>query len=144
MEQAIQLFGFLILAFLGVVGPILVILLSVFREGISKLTIQYENEKFQSEKNIKEQLKKIAEAENADVKEIEQSLKSLKALKMIAETKLSYLNPKTQILQLFLPLLIAFLGVILAILTKTNVYCVGLFITVSLICLVYTIFVLRK
>lgn len=67
MEQAIQLFGYLILTFLGIVSPILVILLSLFREGISQLTIQYENEKSQSENNIKEQLKKMGEAGKTDV-----------------------------------------------------------------------------
>lgn len=144
MEQAIQLFGFLILTFLGIVSPILVILLSMFREGISQLTIQYENEKSQSENNINEQLKKIGEAGKADVAEIEQSLNKLKTVKKTAETKLSYLNPKKQILRLYMPFLISFLGVILAILIKTNIYYVGLFIAISLICFVYAIVVLWK
>lgn len=144
MEQAIQLFGFLILTFLGIVSPILVILLSMFREGISQLTIQYENEKSQSENNIKEQLKKIGEAGKTDVEEIEQSLNKLKAIKKTAETKLSYLNPKEQILRLYMPFLISFLAVILAILTKTNIYYVGLFIAISLICFVYSMVVLWK
>lgn len=144
MEQAIQLFGYLILTFLGIVSPILVILLSMFREGISQLAIQYENEKSQSEENIKEQLKKIGEAGKTDVGEIEQSLNKLKAIKKTAETKLSYLNPKEQILRLYTPFLISFLGVILAILIKTNIYYVGLFIAISLICFVYSIVVLWK
>lgn len=144
MEQAIQLFGFLILTFLGIVSPILVILLSMFREGISQLTIQYENEKSQSENNIKEQLKKIVEAGKTDVEEIEQSLNKLKAIKKTAETKLSYLNPKEQILRLYMPFLISFLAVILAILIKTNIYYVGLFIAISLICFVYSMVVLWK
>lgn len=121
VEQAIQLFGYFILTFLAVPAPILVILLSIFREGRSKLTIQYENESFQSEKNIREQLKKIGEAEKADVERIQQSLYKLKAIKKGAQTKLSYLNPKKQILRLFIPLLISFLGVVLAILAKTNI-----------------------
>ena len=144
MEQAIQLFGYLILTFLGIVSPILVILLSMFREGISQLTIQYENEKSQSENNIKEQLKKIGEAGKTDVGEIEQSLNKLKAIKKTAETKLSYLNPRKQILRLYMPFLISFLGVILAILIKTNIYYVGLFIAISLICFVYSMVVLWK
>lgn len=144
MEQAIQLFGFLILTFLGIISPVLVILLSMFREGISQLTIQYENEKSQSENNIKEQLKKIGEAGKTDVGEIEQSLNKLKAIKKTAETKLSYLNPKKQILGLYMPFFISFLGVILAILIKTNIYYVGLFIAISLICFVYSIVVLWK
>lgn len=144
MEQAIQLFGFLILAFLGVAAPILVILLSVFEEGRSKLTTQYENERSQSEKNIKEQLKKLAGTEETDVTEINQSLKSLEINKKTAEAKLSYLNPKKQIFRLFIPLLLSFLGVILAILTKANVDYVRLYIAISLICFVYSIVVLWK
>lgn len=50
MDQAFQLFGFLILAFLGVVAPILVVLISMFREGVLKLSNQYESERAQSEK----------------------------------------------------------------------------------------------
>lgn len=144
MEQAIQLFGFLILTFLGIVSTILVILLSMFREGILKLTAQYENEKSQSENNIKEQLKKIGEAGKTDVKEIEQGLNKLKTIKKTAETKLSYLNPKVQILRLYMPFLISFLGVILAILVKANIYYVGLFITISLICFACSLTVLVK
>lgn len=144
MEQAIQLFGYLILTFLGIVSPILIILLSMFREGISQLTIQYENEKSQSENNIKEQLKRIGEAGKTDVGEIEQSLNKLKAIKKTAETKLSYLNPKEQILRLYMPFLISFLAVILAILNKTNIYYVELFIAIGLICFVYSMVVLWK
>lgn len=142
MEQAIQLFGFLVIAFLGVAAPILVILLSVFEEGRLKLTTQYENERSQSEKNIKDQLKKLAETEETDVTEINQSLKSLKIIKKTAEAKLSYLNPKKQIFRLFIPLLLSFSGVILAILTKANVDYVRFYIAVSLICLAYAIVVL--
>ena len=144
MEQAIQLFGFLLLTFLGIVSPILVILLSLFREGTSRLTTQYENEKFKSEKNIKEQVKKMVEAEKTDMGEIEESLNILKATKKTAETKLSYLNPRKQILRLYMPFLISFLGVILAILMKDNIYYVGLFIAISLIFFIYSIVVLWK
>lgn len=63
MESSLQLFGYLILIFLGIVVPFLIILLSIFQEGISKLTAQYKNEKFISEENLKNQLKKQAEAE---------------------------------------------------------------------------------
>ena len=144
MEQGIQLYGFLVLTFLGVTAPILVILLSVFEEGRLKLTTQYENERSQSEKNIKEQLKKLTGTEETDVTEIKQSLKSLEIIKKTAEAKLSYLNPKKQIFQLYMPLLISFLGVILAILSKANVDCVRLYIAVSLICFSYALVVLWK
>lgn len=144
MELAFQLFGYLILTFLGVVAPILVILLSIFREGTLKLTTQSENEKLQTERNIKEQFKKLGEKDKIDEKAIKQSLKELKATKKTAATKLSYLDPKKQLLRLFIPLLISFLGVIFAILATANIYYVGLSIAVSLMCFIYAIVVLWK
>jgi len=114
MEQAIQLFGYLILTFLGFVVPVLGILLSIFHEGILKLTSQYSNEKSQSEKNIKEQLAKVGDEEKIDDKKIKISLKKLNILDRTAKYKLSYLNPKKQILRLFSYLLISFVGIILA------------------------------
>lgn len=139
MDQAFQLFGFLILAFLGMVAPILVVLLSMFREGVLKLSKKSENERAQSEENIKQQLAQLGEAEETDEKAIKASLKELKTIRKTAKTRLSYLNPKMQMLRLFLPLMISFLGVILAGLVKDNTYYMSLSITVSLISFVYVI-----
>lgn len=133
MESSLQLFGYLILTFLGVVVPLLIILLSIFQEGVSKLTTQYEKEKSNSEENLKTQLKKLAEAGNISVKEIGQSIKNLEVIKKKAKTKLSYLNPKKQTLILFVLLLISFIGVILAILKNVNIYGLPVFIVISLI-----------
>lgn len=144
MESALQLFGYLILTFLAIIVPFLGILLSIFQEGISKLTIQYENEKSSSEKNIQDQLKKQGVAKKINVQEIEQSIKKLKAIKKTAETKLSYLNPKRQILRLFTIFLISFLGVISAILIKINIYYTGVLIVVSLIFFFSALYVLWK
>jgi len=140
MELAIQLYGYLILTFLGVVTPIMVILLSMFREGMRELTVQYENEKSQSEKNIKRQINKQEKAEKIDAEAIQQILYELKAIKKTAGRKLSYLNPKRQTIGLFITLLISFLGVILALLTKTNFYYMILFVALSLICFNHAIF----
>lgn len=142
VQQAIQLFGFLILTFLGIVVPILVILLSVFQEGIQRLTTQYENERSQSEKNINEQLKKIGEAGKTNVPQIEESLKQLKAIKKTAEAKLSYLRPKKQILRLLIPLLISFLAVICAILVAAPIGYVLLCVAISVVSFTYTAVVL--
>ena len=137
MEQAIQLFGYLILTFLGFVVPIVGLLLSTFQEGLSKLTAQYESEKTQSEQNIREQLKKLAESEKTDVAEIEKTLDALKAIKRTAEAKLSYLNPRRQTFRLFLPLLISFGGVIGSLVINPNVPYVYLLLLGSLVCFVY-------
>lgn len=141
MEQAIQLYGFFILSLLGVIAPILVILFSMFHEGMQKLTTQYESERIKSEKNIQEQLKKIGEAEKTDITEVKSSLKKLEVIKKNAKTKLVYLDPKKQIRKLSIPLVCSFIGVILAILKQNYA---GLFVVVSLMFLTYALFVLWK
>lgn len=141
MTLASQLFGYLILTFLGLVVPIIGILLSIFQEGISKLTSQYENEKSQSENNIKEQLQKMGEANQTDLKGIEEALRKLKIMKKNAEIRLSYLNPKKQILRLTIPLLFAFLTVILSLLVDSKKD-ILLFSLIAVICFGYVLYVL--
>lgn len=144
MELAIQLYGYLILTFLAIVTPIFILLLSIFGEGFSKLTTQYENERSVNEKNIDGQVKQLAEAAKADrtknrigvekqVKEIRISLKTLKKMNRNAKAKLSYLNPRTQVLWLFILLAISFLGAIFAILNTDKIETVILLIVISLI-----------
>lgn len=144
MEQAIQLFGYLILTVLGFVLPIMAILLSVFREGLSKLAAQYESERAHSEDNIKAQLQKMAKGKTTDESAIQRSLKELRFIKKTAEAKLSYLDPKKQVIRLFVPLIFAFLGVIVTLLlVETNIY-YCFFLLISLIGFAYAIVVLWK
>ncbi|MCK4369378.1 MAG: hypothetical protein KAV68_06970 [Dehalococcoidales bacterium] len=145
MEQAIQLFGYLILAVLGFVLPVVAILFSVFQEGLSKLAIQYEAEKSHSEENIREQFQRKERKAGIDVSAIEQSLKELKSIKKTAETKLSYLNPKKQVIRLFISLMLALLGVVATFLIShfTNYYCLYPLL-VSLVAFSYAIVVLWK
>ena len=144
MELSLQLFGYLILTFSGIVVPLLIILLSIFQEGVSKLTAQYENEKSNSEENIKSQLKKLSEAANISVKEIKRSIKELGIIKKKAETKLYYLNPKKQTLIIFILLLVSFLGVILTILKNINIYGFPAFFVISLILFAFALHILWK
>ncbi len=138
MELAIELFGYLILTMLAFVLPIVAILLSVFHEGISGLAQQYQSEISQSEEN----LKTLAEAKKPDVAEIRQSIEELESREKRARTKLSYLNPRKQIIRLFIPLIFAFLGVVAtSILIKTNFY-YALFLLISLAGAVYALIIL--
>ena len=138
MDQSIQLFGFLVLTFLGFIVPILGILLSIYQEGVSKLVSQYNNEKSQSEKNIKEQLKKM---EETDSKQIRRSLDELESIKKTAESKLSYLNPKKQIIKIFSCLIISFLCIVLVL---SNLLGKLYLILLALICFSYAVFILWK
>lgn len=149
MEQAIQLFGYLILAVLGFVFPVVTVLLSLNREGLSKLAAQYENERSQSEDNIKEQLGKMSKAADIDESAIKKSIKKLKSIKKAAKIKLSYLDPKKQVLRLFVPLMLAFLGVVAAflILHFTDYFIDYAYLyplLVSLVAFSYSVFVLWK
>lgn len=110
MERAIQLLSQLLLAFVGIVAPVIGVLLSLFREGTSQLNKEYENQRQQSEQNIREQLKTLAEGEKADTAKIEETLKELKKIKRVAEAKISLLNPGNQMLRLTVPLLLSYLG----------------------------------
>lgn len=103
----VNLFGNLVLTFIGFVVPVIGILLSIFQEGIAKLSSQYDNEKQQSENNIKELLKK--ESKEIDLSKIEESVKRLKRMQGTARWKISILDPKKQLLVLFLPLIFSFL-----------------------------------
>lgn len=144
MEEAIQLFGFLILAVLGFVSPIIAILLSIFREGMRKLAAQYESERVQSEKNIKAQLRKMARGKTTDDSAIERSLRELKSIKKTAEVQLSYLDPKKQVIRLFAPLIVAFLAVALTLLLIEMSIYFSFFLLLSLVGFVYTVVVLWK
>ncbi|MCK4827828.1 hypothetical protein KA005_69510 [bacterium] len=140
MEQAIQLFGYLILTILGFVLPIVAILLSVYQEGMSKLAQQYKEEVSQSEEN----LKTIAKSSKTDLAAIQQSINELESIKKKARIKLSYLNPRGQIIRLFIPLVFAFLGVVAtSILIGTSFY-YSLFLLLSLAGFVYALIVLWK
>lgn len=142
MELAIELFGYLILTVLGFVLPIVAILLSIYQEGLSKLAQQYETEFSQSENNLKEQIQEMAESTGTDTAGIKQSIKKLESIKKRARIKLSYLNPRKQIVRLFIPLVLAFLGVVAtSILVASNVY-FSLLLLISLMAFVYALLVL--
>ncbi|MDD5593186.1 MAG: hypothetical protein PHG97_00415 [Candidatus Margulisbacteria bacterium] len=144
MELIFQLVAYLILAFLGVVAPFIIILLSIYQEGGSILRSKYENERNQSESNFKEQQKNLAEAKTTNIDEIEKSIKSLKEEKRKAEYKLKYLNPRSQTLNLFCPPLIAFIMVLILVLLYSNIYCLVIFGLIIIALLVRSIYVLWR
>jgi uncharacterized membrane protein YhiD involved in acid resistance len=121
MDASIQLFGYLILTFVGFVAPIVVLTLSIYHEGSLILQQQYASERENAEGNIKEQLKKISDKQEVEEREIKKNLKKLKEIKKNAESKLSYLNPKKQIIKLLLPLGIAFLFVEIALISPQSI-----------------------
>jgi hypothetical protein len=117
MKEGLQLLGYLILTVLSIIVPFVLVLLTMFREGIDKLTKQYETQRFESEKNIKEQMKKISTdpTNKVDITNIEESISELKNIEKTANKKLNYLLPKKQILRLFALFFVSFIGIVAAI-----------------------------
>ena len=111
MEQALTLYAFLILSIMSISSPILVLLLSVFSAGTSLVKEESENQKTKAEDNLKDS---IENKDEIDEKIIDQRLKELKVIKRIAVRNLFYLDPKKQILLIFLPLLISFILILLS------------------------------
>ncbi|MFA5312217.1 MAG: hypothetical protein WC375_02725 [Methanomassiliicoccales archaeon] len=114
MENALQLFGTLVLTVLGFVVPLLTIIVSIFPDGIKALTEKYRNEKKQSEENIVNETKKRDIEKGLDVNAIEQTLNSLRNKRKEAETKLGYLKPIKFLTKTSLPFLISFIGILVA------------------------------
>ncbi len=138
MQAALQLYGSLIIALLGIVTPIIIILLSLHSKGSSKLIEQYENEKNQSETNITN-----LASNKGNIDKIEQSIKELKASKKEAAAKLNYLNPKLQIAQLFTSFTCALIFIILSYSFNYSSYILILiYISLSLIFFYYGLFIL--
>jgi hypothetical protein len=150
MKEGLQLLGCLILTVLSIIIPFILILLTMFREGMDKLSKQYENERLTSETNIKEQGKKIlAEKTNeVDISNIQESIRKLKNIKKIAKKKLNYLLPKKQILRLFALFFLSFIGIVVSIingeyaLTFKNV--TYYILIISAVCFVLGIIILWK
>ena len=150
MKEGLQLLGALILTLLSIIVPFVLILLTIFREGVDKLTKQYESERLQSETNLKEQFKKITsdETKKIDTTDIKKSVEKLENIKKIADNKLKYLSPKKQILNLFALFFVSFIGIVVAIIKgeyaltlENETYYI---LIISAVCFVSGIFILWK
>ncbi len=114
MINAIQLYGAFILTVLGFIVPILTILVSLFPEGVKSLAEKYENERKQSEENIRNETTKRDKIKDLDYSALEKTLKTLKKKKKDAESKLGYLKPIQFLLKISLPFLISFIAVLIS------------------------------
>ncbi len=142
MNQVIELFGFLIITFIGFVFPVFGILISLFPEGIKKLTLKYENEKKRAEENIKSEIEKKKD-KTLNVGILERNLRILKKNKKTAGEKLSYLNPKIILPKIFIFLLLSLIGVMVA-LSSDDILVRYLAFVLSLLFFGYTIYILWK
>ncbi len=142
MDEAIKLFGFLILTMLGLTVPVAAILLSVFQKGISNLASQSESERSQAEKNIKDKIKQMSEAGKTDTTAVQRSLDELKSIEKAAKSKLSYLSPQKLVARLFISIIIALCGVFVALVLAGGIY--KLVVVISVAAFVYAIYVMWR
>lgn len=146
-NEAIKLFGLLVLAFLGIIAPFLIFILSFSREGRKILISQHAEEVKNYENKIEEiedkKSKGIGDIENK-VKEINTRLKELKKYKQVSERKISSLNIGKQVLYLFIPLIISFILVIFSLLFSNNLLSQEILIILSVIIFFFSIYKLWK
>jgi hypothetical protein len=107
MKNISDVLIYLNLAAMGFIAPIISVLLAFFQLGVNKLKSQYEAQKSQSEENLKNQLKAESESETANIEKIKITIQELENQKKIAQKKLEFLDPKKQLLKMFVPLAIS-------------------------------------
>lgn len=94
------------------IAPVIILLLSIFQSGLKHLRFQYENQKNQSETKLREQLKSESESNLTNIDKIKNTIEELEKIKKKAIRKLSLLNPKLQIIKIFIPLLLSLFSLI--------------------------------
>lgn len=126
MHDSIQLFASLELTFLGFVVPLIGFLISHYQKGIEKLAEQSKNKRNQIENNIKEQVKKLTSVKKENVKDetiqaIKGSLKMLEKDRREVFRKINRLQPRKEVLKLFLVFFISFIAILFSPLFSTRI-----------------------
>lgn len=121
MTNAIQLLGTFILTLVGFVVPILTILVSIFPEGVKALAQKYENEKKQTDDNIRSETTKKETAKEINYLALEKTLKTLKKKKREAEFKLGYLKPYRFLVRTSTPFIVALVGILVSLFENSTV-----------------------
>ena len=114
MKEVFSIISTLIIAFIGVVAPIIILMLSLFQVGLKHLRDQYENQRNQSETKLREQLLVESKAPSTDIDKIKKTIADLEKIKKTATTKLALLNPLIQIRKIFGTLFLSLIILIVA------------------------------
>lgn len=147
INEAIQLFGFLVLAFLGIVAPFFMLILSISREGRKELIIQYTEEIKLYEEKIKnkeeKESKKIEDIEKK-VKDINKDIEQLKEYKKNSQKNLSNLDIRKQTLYIFIPLIISFILADLSLIFSHDLLTIEILMFLAVGIFFYSLFKLWK
>jgi ABC-type multidrug transport system fused ATPase/permease subunit len=118
MDNAMMLFGYLVIALLGFVVPVLGFLLSIYQGGIDKLKIKYEYQKAEAEKAKQDYLSSLLSGnviQRSDLSGIKMKIKELELsenrVKKSVDFKLGFLDIKTTAMRFAGPMLLSMLSV---------------------------------
>ena len=118
MDQSMTLFGYLVIAFLGFLVPVLGLLFAVYQGGIEKIKIKYENKKAEAEKARHDFLSGFSTAgvNKEEFKDVKKKLKELelkeKTVRRMADSRMSYLDLRKVAIGLAAPLAASMLAVL--------------------------------
>jgi len=164
MEEIMKLFGYLVLTMLGFIIPVVGFLIPFYQDGIKKLAEQYESKKNRISETIKKHTDDIEKLEKMDenTNNIEKKIKDIQNLikkfntdqkkshkkfnkdQKKSHKKIKSLNPKTQVIKLFVPLFISFLCILIYFLLIENIIFSYILISCSVILFFYTLFIFWK
>lgn len=138
MDQAVQLFGFMVLTFLGFVVPIVFLLLSFYQEGVKHLKVQEENKNKEIKETIEFENKKSKDVNILNLKNLRNTVDKLEKIERDSNKKIHNLNPKLQLAKLSVSLIISFLFILIYFLVPevfrlahrsiNNVIIIGIFV----------------
>ncbi len=149
MDNAMMLFGYLVIALIGFVVPVLGLLLSIYQGGIDKLKIKYENQKAESEKAKQDFLSGVISGNvlhKGDLKQIKAQLREMEKaelkIKKEVNFKLEFLDIKTAAVRFAGPMMASMLAVMLYYILPGAWKAAA--ITSSIVLFAYSVFILVK
>lgn len=134
----VEVYTKVVIASFGFVAPSFTILISIFLEGIERQRKKYEEEIVQTNRLIKEAVANADTTDDSISKTIKKSNERLRKQKKSATRRLNLLNPKRQVVRVFLILGLSILFIILYYWAK-EFFCNKIW--VSTVCIVSSIVV---
>ena len=148
MDISMTLFGYLVIAFLGFVVPILGLLFTVYQGGIDRIKIRYENKKAEAEKARRDLLAAFTAGgvHKEEFRDFKKKLKELeireKTVRRRANSRMSYLDMRKVAVGLAVPLA-ASMAAVLVYFMVIPVYKIGTAVF-AFIAFSYAVFVLIR
>ena len=149
MEGFLDIYSRLIIAFISFTAPLITFLLSVTSNDILKFK-QKSLEKKRQILKVLEMPNTLYNNDNAALKLYNENIKKLMADDTLLTKKLNLLNPKRQILRLFISLLFSLGFLMIYKIVKDKSFCIYshwlavTLLVMSLVCLIFSLFVFQQ